>query len=139
MSFQASFKQILNEKMNGSQTSHDHSSSEKAADLNSDPANLAYLMGHIGRFEFQMKRGQYAAPKVRPQRKPHNFSTHERLSYEFLKTWVHDLPEGFTDSELKKAFRQAAMILHPDQGGNTTQFMELKEHYTTLKALLAAR
>lgn len=125
--------------MNGSQASQSQFSSETITNLNSDPANLAYLMGQVGRFEFQKPRGQYAAPKVRPQRKPHNFSTHERLSFEFLKTWIHDLSEGYTDSELKKAFRQAAMILHPDQGGNTTQFMELKEHYATLKALVTTR
>ncbi len=127
--------------MNGGQSSQATFSSEASTHLSSDPANLAYLMGQVGRFEFQkphVQRGQYAAPKVRPQRKPHNLSASQHLSFEFLKTWIHDLSEGYTESELKKAFRQAAMILHPDQGGNTTQFMELKEHYTTLKEVVAA-
>ncbi|QDK37182.1 DnaJ domain-containing protein [Bdellovibrio sp. NC01] len=131
MSFQTSFKQILKEKMNEGTGSQVNFSSEMSA----DPANLAYLMGHIGRFEFQKPRGQYAAPKVRPQRKPHSFSTAQRQSFEFLKTWIHDLSEGYSESELKKAFRQAALILHPDRGGNTQQFIELKAHYESLKAI----
>lgn len=135
MSFQASFSQILKEKMNDGASTQANFSSEN----HSEPANLAYLMGQMGRFEFQKPRGQYAAPKVRPQRKPHSFSSSQRQSFEFLKTWIHDLSEGYNESELKKAFRQAAMILHPDQGGNTQQFMELKGHFEVLKTVLVPR
>lgn len=129
MSFQASFKQILKEKMNEGPVFQGNFSSE----INSDPSHLAYLMGHIGRFEFQSPRGQYSPPKVRPQRKPHTFMPHQRQSFEFLKTWIHDFSEAYTEAELKKAFRQAALILHPDQGGNPQQFMELKTHIEILK------
>ncbi|UOF02578.1 J domain-containing protein [Bdellovibrio reynosensis] len=132
MSFQASFKQILREKM-GENTS---SSSAKMTDPSlNDPAHMAYLLGKIGRLELQTPRGQYPAPKVRPQRKPHSFNHSQRQAYEFMKSWIHDLNEGFTANELKKAFRQAAIILHPDHGGNTEQFIDLKAHYETLKGL----
>ncbi|WP_295904410.1 J domain-containing protein [uncultured Bdellovibrio sp.] len=133
MSFQASFKQILREKMSETSSSSQGNSS---ANLHADPLHLAYLLGQINRLEFQTPRGQYPAPKVRPQRKPHALSASQRLSYEFLKTWIHDLSEGFTASELKKAFRQTAMILHPDQGGNVQQFLELKDHYENLRSLV---
>ncbi|MBV2169605.1 MAG: J domain-containing protein [Bdellovibrio sp.] len=134
MSFQASFKQILREKM-GSQTSS--SEGKSAFTVNEDPAHLAYLLGQISRLEVHSPRGHYPPPKVRPQRKAHNFTSAQRLSYEFLKSWIHDLSEGYTGSELKKAFRQAAMILHPDHGGSAQQFLELKEHYETLQGIFS--
>lgn len=133
MSFQASFKQILREKMGEKASS---SPGMNTSNVHADPAHMAYLLGQISRLEFQTPRGQYPAPKVRPQRKPHNFSATQKLSYEFLKTWIHDFSEGFTANELKKAFRQVAMVLHPDQGGSTQQFVELKDHYENLRTLV---
>ncbi len=133
MSFQASFKQILREKMG----SEPFVNASEESLLNADPSHLAFLMGQVGRKEFNSPRGQYPAPKVRPQRKAHNFSPSQQQAYEFLKSWIYDLPAGFTASELKKAFRQAAMILHPDHGGNAPQFVELKAHYETLRPLVS--
>lgn len=109
----------------------------EASLLNADPSHLAFLMGQVHRKEFHSARGQYPAPKVRPQRKPHPLSPAQRQAYEFLKTWNHDLSEGFTASELKKAFRHTAMILHPDHGGPPQQFVELKEHYETLRPVVS--
>lgn len=112
------------------------SSPEAAPSSNpTDPAHLAYLLGQINRLEFNRPRGQYPAPQVRPQRKAHAFSSEQRYSYEFLKTWAHTLSEGFTATELKKAFRQAAISLHPDQGGDAQQFVALKGHYDNLRSL----
>lgn len=108
----------------------------EASFLSNDPAHLAYLLGNISIKKSQTPQGFYPAPKVRPQRKPHNFSATQRLSYEFFKSWVHEFSEGFTGSELKKAFRQAAIAVHPDHGGSTPLFLELKEHYEVLKSLV---
>lgn len=102
-----------------------------------DSTNIAYLLGQIRRFETQIPRGQYPAPKVRPQRKPHSFSESQKHSYEFIKSCIHDFSEGFSSAELKKAFRQAAMILHPDRGGSTQEFMKLKDHYENLRRLVS--
>ncbi|WII71443.1 J domain-containing protein [Bdellovibrio sp. 22V] len=134
MSFQASFKQILREKMGQNTAS---SLGNEASHLNSDPAHLAYLLGQIGRVELQTPRGHYPAPKVRPQRKPHSFSPSQRQAYEFMKSWIHDLSEGFTATELKKAFRQAALILHPDHGGNAQDFVNLKHQYEVLQSVVS--
>lgn len=133
MSFQASFKQILREKM-GSETFVN--ASEESL-LNADPSHLAYLIGQISRHEFNSPRGHYPRPAVRPQRKAHSFSPSQKEAFDFLKNWIMDLSEGFTASELKKAFRQAAMILHPDHGGDSQQFMTLKEHYNCLRPLVS--
>lgn len=106
--------------------------------IDTDPSHLAFLMSQIGKFEFETRRGQYPRPAIRPQRpRPaHALSPSQKQSFEFLKTYIHDLSEGFTGAELKKAFRQTAMILHPDQGGSPEQFMELKAHYETLQEVL---
>lgn len=112
-------------------------SQNEASILSTDPAHLAFLMGQIARKETVSPRGHYPAPKIRPQRKPHNFTPAQRLSYEFIKSWASELPEGFTLSELKKAFRQAAIAVHPDHGGSVTLFLELKDHHEVLKNLVA--
>jgi len=110
---------------------------KETSSVQSEPAHLAYLLGKINRLEFSSARGQYPTPKVRPQRKPHTFSSEQRQSYEFFKTWITSLPEGFTGTELKKAFRQAAMVLHPDHGGSAQQFLALKNHYEVLRSLVS--
>jgi hypothetical protein len=134
MSFQASFKQILKNKLNQDQgiklEEHVFAQPEKSL----DPSHLAYLIGNVGRLS-TLHRGGYPPPKIRPLRKPHNLSDLQRQSYDFFKKWVHDFSDAFTESELKKAFRQAAIVLHPDQGGNTVLFIELKGHLETLKVL----
>lgn len=134
MSFQASFKQILREKMGEKPSS---STRTQSSPFNADTSNIAYLLGQIRRFETQTPRRGYPPPKVRPQRKLHSFSDCQRLSYEFLRSYIHDLSEGFSSAELKKAFRQAALVLHPDRGGDAHQFMELKEHYENLRSLVS--
>lgn len=106
--------------------------------LGTDPAHLAYLLGTIERKTAHLPRGHYPAPRVRPQRKPHAFSSEQRLSFDYLKNLIQDLSEGFTASELKRAFRQAALQTHPDQGGSVHSFMTLKGHYETLQGLVQA-
>lgn len=108
----------------------------EASILNSDPAHLAYLLGQQRRMEFAGPRGHYPAAATRPQRKPHTFSEAQRESFEFLKNCIKELSEGFTANELKKAFRSAAMILHPDKGGSTDQFLALKKHYEQLRMVV---
>lgn len=106
--------------------------------IDTDPSHLAYLMSQIGKFEFETRRGQYPRPPIRPQRpRPaHTFSESQKQSFEFLKSYIHDLSEGFTASELKTAFRKAAIQLHPDQGGSTEIFMDLKTHYQVLTEIV---
>ena len=129
MSFQTSFKQILKEKM-GEQSS---AQTNYSSVMDSAPSHLAYLMGQIDRKEFQTNRGQYPRSQVRPQRKAHNFTAAQKQAFEYLKCWVHGLCDGFTESELRKAFRQTALRLHPDHGGTAQQFIELKESYEILQ------
>jgi DnaJ-class molecular chaperone len=40
--------------------------------------------------------------------------------------------KGASDDEIKKAFRKKAHALHPDKGGDATQFKKVNEAYQTL-------
>lgn len=42
--------------------------------------------------------------------------------------------EKATLAEIKAAFRERATVVHPDQGGDATAFMELMKAYETLVA-----
>lgn len=100
-----------------------------------DPAHMAYLIGQLEVFKMRGKNQHYPAPKVRPQRKPHSLSPLQKQAFSFIKGWIHDLPEGFTENELKRAYRQAALLLHPDRGGSAQDFIELKTQYENLKTV----
>lgn len=133
MSFQTSFKQILQEKMSSTSAPHNY---EDTSSFTSDPAHLAFLMGAINKISCLPPRRHYPHPKVRPQRKSHNLSDQQLFSFQFFKSWVQDLSEGFTATELKKAYRQAALAIHPDHGGDAQLFIELNHHYGTLITVL---
>ncbi|KYG62481.1 hypothetical protein AZI86_16750 [Bdellovibrio bacteriovorus] len=136
MSFQTSFKQILREKMGQQEAAPAQNPSTY---IDTDPSHLAFLMSQIGKFEFETRRGHYPRPAIRPQRpRPaHAFSESQKQSFEFLKSYIHDLSEGFTGAELKTAFRKAAIRLHPDHGGSTQTFMDLKTHYQILTEIVS--
>jgi hypothetical protein len=135
MSTHASFRQILNEKLGNTQ----EEASIYQGEIKSDPAHMAFLIGQIGRFDVRSNKNTYPRSTTRPQRKPHVLTASEALSFEYLKTHNLDLSPAFTEAELKKAFRHSAFILHPDQGGSTEQFVELKAHYENLKPVLARK
>lgn len=42
------------------------------------------------------------------------------------------LSEGFTDDDLRKAYRKAAKSAHPDLGGDAQKFMLIKEAHEFL-------
>jgi hypothetical protein len=133
MNMHTSFKQILKEKMGETPTNQGFSSSVQST----DPAHLAYLMGQMRRptTPITAPRKSYPRPSVRPVRKAHEFTAAQSLAYEFMKSWVHTLENNFSETELKKAYRAAALILHPDRGGRTELFLELKTHHEVLKQI----
>jgi DnaJ domain len=47
---------------------------------------------------------------------------------------VLGVPVGATLAQLKARFRERAIVLHPDQGGDAAAFMALKRAYDTLAA-----
>lgn len=134
MMSQASFKEILEEKLTGARSTP----RDDSFVMNNDPAHLAFLIGQIRKVENASTKGKYPAQKVlRPARKPHAFTEAQQCSYLFFRMEIADFSEGYTEAELKKAFRQLALIFHPDQGGSVQKFMQLKEHFMTLNQVLS--
>lgn len=130
MSSQASFKEILREKMGEPQRP---SLRDDLNVINSDPAHLAFLLGKVERPQRPLPRGNYPRPSLRPMRKPHVFTSRQEQAFNFIRSWVPTLNDNFSEQELKKAFRQGALRLHPDQGGSDQLFTELKDHYHNLR------
>lgn len=130
---QTTFKQILRDKMGTDPADSNHNDSTcQAFDL----SNMAYLLGKVGRLDLNSPRGHYPAPKVRPQRKAHIFSESQKYAFDFFKLWSNNLNDNFSEAELKKAFRQIVLVLHPDRGGNSADFLNLKMHYDDLRSLV---
>ncbi|MNL71557.1 DnaJ domain protein [compost metagenome] len=92
-------------------------------------------MSQVSRVQTSTPKGKYPAPTVRPQRKAHTLNAAQTQAFNFFSIYNHDFSPGFTNAELRKAFRKSALALHPDHGGNAQQFMELKEHYATLQGV----
>lgn len=130
---QTTFKQILTDKMENDPAD---SNQEQGSHQHFDISNMAYLLGKVGRLNLKSPRGHYPAPKVRPQRKPHDFSESQRCAFDFFKLWSTNLNDNFSETELKKAFRQIVLVLHPDRGGNSDAFLNLKMHYDNLRSLV---
>jgi hypothetical protein len=68
------------------------------------------------------------------------FSTMRKFPISFIpkhkySTFIHNIlgvNDKFTKKELKKMYREKCLENHPDQGGNITKFLEIREAYTIL-------
>lgn len=101
------------------------------------PAGMAWLMGEIPRnVDFPSEKATAKARnaygvKAKP-RPNHVLDADQANAFIFMKTYVSELNLSFSARELKTAFRKAALITHPDQGGNADLFRELQSRYATL-------
>ena len=72
-------------------------------------------------------------PKPRPK---HVMSPSQQQAFLFLSKYSNSLAENFSVSELKKAYRQALLLVHPDKGGQAQTFWQVREAFATLKNLV---
>ncbi len=124
------FEQILR-KVAAEQESKQTFSNEY---LGVDPAYMAFLIGQVRKHE-GTPTGKYPHKKFVRVRTPHTMSESQKVAFEFFQRHLPEFLDGFTSSELKAAFRSAALKLHPDTGGSAYEFIQLRQHHQELNKL----
>lgn len=97
------------------------------------PSGMAWLMGQV-----QVKspsagwaRRAYGV-RAKP-RQPHHFDATQAKSFSLMRSYLPEFDSGYSPRELKVAFRRAAFMAHPDQGGSSEAFRELKAAFDNLR------
>lgn len=134
------FAEIL-EKLNQSEdaisTFADHSAKITAGwESSLDPQGLAQIIGFVPVFKTGHKKYKPAAPPVPCVRIPHIMNLAQTLAFENLSLLAPQLSAGFTRIELKSSYRIALLKTHPDQGGSSESFFQVKKSYEILCSLV---
>ncbi len=136
---QNNFAEILENLINPHTTEHsEHFNTALPNDYSAgwesaiDPLGLAQIIGFTPVFKTGYKK--YVNP-VRP-RIPHVMTLEQKLAFENLSIWSKTLSRAFASFELKSSYRQALLKTHPDQGGSTESFLQVKKSYEILSSLV---
>lgn len=105
-----------------------------------DPFGMAQLIAEV-RIAPQFKasiRKKYPKPPTTKVafRKNHLFTDEQRQALQVLMAYTYALQENFNLHELKSAYRGAVLKTHPDQGGSSETFQEVKKSYQMLLGLV---
>ena len=102
--------------------------------------HLAWLMGQNPTLQrsFSYQNSSYSRlPRPAPRkRRPHIMNEIQTTSYAVLCSYSPSLSEGFNISELKRAYRQALLKVHPDMGGAPASFWQVQDAFAALKTLI---
>jgi hypothetical protein len=90
------------------------------------------LKGSLKSFE---KTPYIRCKKAPPIRPAHILTVIQRQAFDFLKRYSNELAENFGGNDLRKAYRKALLLSHPDQGGSNQAFWEVQQAYQTLKLI----
>jgi hypothetical protein len=136
-----------------SQTQQTQQSAKFHEDLN--PTCLSHLIGKIARPQAKSshKSGGMRRPQTyiksqnssqsssqtdsaRQSTKSPPLASHQDQSISealwLFRTYGEDIPLQFSISDIKAAFRSLAMRLHPDRGGNSREFMNIRKAFAVL-------
>lgn len=105
-----------------------------------DPFGMAQLIAEVNiaplsRGSFHKKYPKPPAQKAAP-RKSHAFNEQQFQAFQQLTAHSPTLQNNFNLHELKSAYRGAVLKTHPDQGGNSETFQEVKKSYQILLGLV---
>jgi hypothetical protein len=105
-----------------------------------DPFGFTSLLVNTPRYEGSRKpqagRAYQLKVKTRQPRAAHLFNDEQTLAFAVIKRWAPHLTDNFSRSELKRAYRLAVLKAHPDQGGSSESFHEVRKSYQILEALV---
>lgn len=74
--------------------------------------------------------------KVVQPRPTHLLNTAQQSALMLLKSYCSSITANFNLGELKSAYRLSVLKTHPDQGGNSETFQEIKKSYHILLVLV---
>lgn len=95
-----------------------------------DPAGLSQLIAELAPVN-SSRTHIYRYPKA--TRPSHTLPPEQQQAYEMLNAYLTTpLHPGFYKGELKSAYRQAVLKAHPDQGGTTESFQQVRKSYEIL-------
>ena len=100
-----------------------------------DPHGLSLIIGKIAVFKTGHKK-YFAVKKDAIQAKSHLFTPGQKLAFENLAKWSPSLMDNFNRLDLKSSYRAALLKTHPDQGGSSETFIEVKKSYEILRSLV---
>jgi phosphoglucomutase len=78
----------------------------------------------------------YVSMEPSSQRPPHSMSDEQLKAYSLIKQFVAQLPDNFDLTQLKTAYRRSVLQAHPDHGGTSETFQNVKKSYQILTALV---
>ena len=131
------FSEILNEKLEAESYTNDFSSGwESTLDVYGMAQILAQTNTYLPRSK-SLKQA-YGLTKAKPAvvRPAHTFNSLQQVAYDFLKSLVPHLDTNFDQKQLKSSYRLAVLKTHPDKGGTSESFQEVKKSYQILEALV---
>ena len=105
-----------------------------------DPHGMAQILAQTETHTFTKANRynpyKFKSQRVAPQRPSHNMTEEQLLAYACLKQFAVQLSDNFNLTELKTAFRRSALKAHPDHGGTSETFQNVKKSYQILTALV---
>lgn len=139
------FSQILEKTLR----KHSENQAFASTAQDSEYIHMSFLMGQMSTFSSSKKPGasqrksSYPPPKrEKPCQGPppmiEGLTPDQQKAYDFFWTYGIGLSVKLTAQELKRAFRKAALKLHPDRGGSAVEFIGLKQAVTSLQSLTVA-
>lgn len=145
-----SFAEIL-EKISSENETETSFSTEISGTV--EPAFLSSLLGElptlrvqnhsVSSYSHSRRRVSASEFKLKSQgMTDQQFKAYEKLLYamELPILAAHRLfPEGFTQLQLKKAYKLAALKNHPDSGGCHESFLEIKKCYDILEGFVKTK
>lgn len=105
-----------------------------------DPHGMAQILAQTETHSFARanRHNPYKFKTQRPlsARLSHNMTDEQQMAYLSLKQFVPQLSDNFNFTELKTAYRRSALKAHPDHGGTSETFQNVKKSYQILTALV---
>lgn len=140
---QRSFSQILNDLHDTESMSDQSANRDYSAGWEShlDPFGMTELMSKINVAPFYKVDLQKAYPVKRQpraefKRPSHLLNEQQTAAFNVLKSYCPHIKDNFNLHELKSTYRHSVLKTHPDQGGSSETFQQVKKSYQILLALV---